>query len=93
MISGAIAWLQANPLLATVLVYLATGVLNALFKPRTPEEYAAMPKWVAAALKFLSAVGFDPVKLVEALVTILKIAPPGDGSGVLPAKKPDEKNP
>lgn len=72
--------IKANPALVTLFAYLLTGVLTTLFKPRTDAEWAAMPKWVAGSLKFLSAVGFDPVKLVEALVTILKVAPPGDGS-------------
>jgi len=81
MISKALLWIQANPALATLLVYLSTGVLNAIFKPRTPEEYAKLPKWAAATLKFIAAIGLDPVKVVEALVTILKVAPPGDGSG------------
>jgi hypothetical protein len=78
---GALDWLRANPALSVLFAYLLTGVLTALFKPRTSEEYARMPKWVANGLKFLAAIGLDPVKVVEVLVATLRLPAPGDGSG------------
>jgi len=83
-LQGALDWLRANPALAGLFVYLLTGLLTAAFKPRTPEQYAALPKPVAGFLKIASAIGLDPVKLVEALVTLLKIPGPGDGSPAAP---------
>lgn len=76
---GALEWLRANPALSMLLVYLVLGVVSALFKPRTAEEYAKMPPWIAATLKFVAAIGLDPVKVVEALVSIMKIPAPGNG--------------
>ncbi len=82
--------IKSNPALVTLVAYLLTGVLTAAFKPRTDAQWAAMPKWAAGSLKFLSAVGFDPVKFVEALVTLLKVPYPGDGT---PPAPPPPANP
>ncbi len=44
-----------------------TGIVTALFKPKTPEQYAAMPKRLAAFLKFVGAIGFDVPNTLEAV--------------------------
>ncbi len=54
-------WAGAHPL---IVIGVATAVLNWVAKPRTPEEYAAMPKWLAEGLRLTSAVGIDPVKVI-----------------------------
>ena len=59
-------WIQQNPALAMMVWGAITAVVSGLFKPRTPEEYDALPPRVAAALKFVSAVGIDVPKAVEA---------------------------
>lgn len=72
----ALAWFQAHPLEASLGLYVLLGLLSAFFKPRTEEEYGKMAPWLAGFLKAFSALGLDPVKLVEALAMILKVAPP-----------------
>src|SRR5579863_10057209 len=62
------AWVQGNPAMMALCAYMVAGAVNAVFKPRTPEQYAKLPKVVAGLLKMTSAMGLDPVKLVEALV-------------------------
>ena len=72
----ALEWLRAHPLEASIGLYVLLGLLSALFKPRTEEEYSKMAPWLAGFLKASSALGLDPVKLVEALAMIMKVAPP-----------------
>ncbi len=66
-------FLRANPAASGLFVYLLYAVILALFKPRTDAEYEKLPRWWAATLKFMSATGLDPVKLVEVLVTVMKL--------------------
>lgn len=68
MIEAVVAWGDRHPELMVALVWpIISALFNALFKPRTPEQYAAMHPRVAEALRFVAAVGIDPVKAVDAL--------------------------
>lgn len=68
MMQSAIDWLSAHPLVWQLAMYpLLTAVVTWLFKPRTPEQYAALPPRVAAFLKLVAAVGFDAPKIIEAV--------------------------
>lgn len=46
---------------------VVTFLITWLFKPRTPEDYAALSPRVAALLKFVAAVGFDAPKIIESI--------------------------
>lgn len=57
---------ESHPVLFSALVWpLLTAMVTALFKPRTPEEYAALPPKLAAFLRLIAALGLDPVKAVK----------------------------
>lgn len=57
---------ESHPVLFSALVWpLITAIVTALFKPRTPEEYAALPPRLAAFLRLIAALGLDPVKAVK----------------------------
>lgn len=61
------AWVYSHPYFMSAIVWpLLTSIVTALFKPRTPEEYAEMNPRLAAMLKFVAASGLDPLKAVEA---------------------------
>lgn len=66
----------AHPELMAAIVWpVLSAVITALFKPRTPEEYAALAtNWprLAAFLQLVGALGIDPVKAVVALKKIPK---------------------
>ena len=75
-----LAFVEAHPALFSVLVWpLLTAIITAVFKPRTPEEYDALPPRVAAALKLVAALGLDPVKGLEALKQLLAPKPKDGG--------------
>lgn len=58
-----LAFIEAHPaLVSLILVPLVMSVVNAVLRPRTPEEYAALPKRLAAFLKLLRAIFPDPQK-------------------------------
>lgn len=66
-------WISKNPLLFTMVIWpTITGLVTWLFKPRTPEQYAAMNTYVAGLLKLLSSLGLDVPKLLEAIKQLLK---------------------
>lgn len=46
---------------------LVTALVTWLFKPRSPEQYAALPPRVAAFLKLVAAIGWDAPKILEAI--------------------------
>lgn len=46
---------------------LVTALVTWVFKPRSPEQYAALPPRVAATLKLIAAVGWDAPKILEAI--------------------------
>jgi hypothetical protein len=83
--SSVLAFVEAHPDLVSVVLWpLITALVTALFKPRSPEEYEAMPPRVAAGLKLLAALGVDPVKAVEAVKQLVS----GKAEKVEP-EKPD----
>ena len=55
----------AGALTLGVVVPLVTGAFNRLLKPRTPEEFAAMPRWLAQSLRLLAALFPDPGKAAK----------------------------
>ncbi len=61
------AWIQANPVLFGIVLWpMFTGLVTALFKARTPEQYARMnPRW-AAILKLLGSMGWDVPNMLNA---------------------------
>ena len=68
----ALDWLSAHPLVWQLALYpLLTAVVTWLFKPRTPEQYAALPPRVAAFLKLVGALGFDAPKIIEAIAQVV----------------------
>lgn len=58
--------------LLALLVPLVMSIVNAALRPRTPEEYAALPKRLAAFLKLLRAVFPDPQKAAIAAGQIVR---------------------
>ena len=62
------AWVYAHPVIVTWLV--GTAVTAAL-KPRTPEQFAAMPYWKASLLKLAGGLFTDPAKAQQAILAIL----------------------
>lgn len=65
-------WIEAHPVFTSlVLVPVIMGTFNAVLRPRTPEEYAAMNPRVAALLKLLRGWFPEPKKLGEATVQLL----------------------
>lgn len=63
-----LAYLAAHPLLWQLGVLpLVTALVTWVFKPLTPEQYAALPPRVAAALKLVAAIGWDSPKIFEAI--------------------------
>lgn len=63
----ALEWLRDHPLVWELLLFpLVTFIATALFKPRSPEEYAALGPRLGALLKLIGAIGWDAPKLVEA---------------------------
>lgn len=62
-----LAFIEAHPaLVSLIFVPLVASIVNALTRPRTPEEYSAMPPRLAAFLKLLRAIFPDPQKAVTA---------------------------
>lgn len=65
-------WIEAHPaLVSLVLIPLVMALVNAILRPRTPEEYALLPPRVAAFLKLLRAVFPDPQKAAAAAGQVL----------------------
>lgn len=65
-------WISLHPLLFTMVIWPSvTGVATWLFKPRTPEQYAAMNPRVAAGLKLLGSLGLDMPKVLEAIKQLI----------------------
>lgn len=66
-------YLQEHPLLWQIGLFpFITFLVSWLFKPRTPEDYAALNPRVAAALKFVAAVGFDAPKILESIAQMVQ---------------------
>ncbi len=67
------SWLAAHPQLCAAVIWpVVTGVLTALFKPRSPEEYARLPPRLAAFIKLVAALGLDFPKMLEASGQVMK---------------------
>jgi len=59
-------WISLHPVLFQLVIWPAiTGLITWLFKPRTPEQYAAMNPRIAALLKLVGSLGLDIPKLLE----------------------------
>jgi hypothetical protein len=85
------AWAEAHPeITALILVPVLTGLFNLAFKPRTPEQYAAIAKHsprLAAVLQLMGALFPDPEKAGRIVVSkILKSTPPPSGGSATPFK-------
>jgi len=67
-----------------VTTFIVVAVINALFKPKTPEQYARIasrhPTWffarVAASLQLLGTLGFDPAKAAKIVTEKILKGPP-----------------
>ncbi len=62
-----------------------TAVVTAVWKPRTPEQYAAMAPRLAAVLKWMGATGHDTPNNLEAIHQFVKNA--HDAASVYLAKR------
>lgn len=68
-----LAFIEAHPaLVSLIFVPTVAAIVNALTRPRTPEEYSVMPARLAAFLKFLRAVFPDPQKAAEAATQFMQ---------------------
>ena len=75
-------WMAAHPEFMAAIVWpIFTALVTAIFKPRSPEEYAGLHPKIAAGLKMLAAVGFDAPKVVEAAKEIVKKRDPKQEGG------------
>lgn len=78
-------WLESHPaIVSLVLVPMTMALVNATLRPRTQEEYAALPPRVSAFLKFLRAVFPDPQKAAQAAAQVVS------GSNAKPTPKNTE---
>lgn len=70
-------WISKNPVLFSMVLWpLVTGLVTWLFKPRTPEQYAAMPSFIRSVLKLLGALGLDAPHVLEGIKELLKLPAP-----------------
>ena len=72
-------WVEAHPVFASMVVWpLITALVTLLFKPRSPEEYAALavnhPR-VAQFLRLVGALGIDLPKVLQVLGDLSKRVP------------------
>lgn len=75
-------FIESHPaLVSLILIPLVMSAVNAVLRPRTPEEYAAMPKRLAAFLKLLRAIFPDPQKAAIAAGQLVR------GSAMSPVVK------
>lgn len=60
-------WFDRHPAFAFFVVWpVISAIISIALKPRTPEEYAALPPRIAAVLKMIAALGIDAPKAQEA---------------------------
>lgn len=82
MMNRYLAFIETHPaLVSLILIPLVMSAVNAALRPRTPEEYAAMPKRLAAFLKLLRAIFPDPQKAAIAASQLVR------GAAMPPAVK------
>jgi len=68
MMNKYLAFVEAHPaLMALIVIPIATAIFNGLTRPRTPEEYAALPPWFAKFCKIMRALGPVPQKILDAM--------------------------
>lgn len=92
----------ATPLGSAVLGYVLLGICTFLFKPKSPEEYAAMaarnPRWFfarwAAFWQFLGGLALDPAKMATGLAKVITghVRPVTTGSIPAPAMTEDDES-
>jgi hypothetical protein len=86
-LSAASGWAESHPALFAAVVWpFVLGLLNLLFKPKTPDEYAAVARFsprLAGFLQLLGTLGIDPTK--AATVLLEKVV---KGNGGPPASPP-----
>ena len=74
MLTTVLEFIKAHPAIVSLAWPLLTALLTAIFKPQTPEQYAALavkhPR-LADFWRFVGAIGFDPVKAVMVLQQML----------------------
>lgn len=64
----ALAWVQANPVFATVVLWpIVTAIFTALFRHRSPDELARLPKFAQYIVRFVAYTGLDSASLVAML--------------------------
>lgn len=90
-LGAAAGWAETHPLLFTMVIWpFVLGLFTLLLKPRTPEQYqeiARLSPRLADTLRFLAALGIDPIKLSTVFGEILrggKAQPPPAGPSILP---------
>lgn len=95
-LAAALAWLEAHPVLAWLLI---TGALNTIFRTRTAAEWERFKRqWprLAAVIQLLRSAGLDPNKLRAWLVTLAtrQLPPPPaflpDLMPAAPLQRPDD---
>lgn len=88
-----VAWIAANPTICKVLLIpLTFSCVNALLRPRTPEEYAKYPPRFSAFLKLLRRLFPDPQGVAYALVQVIfgtALTPYQKRSGYPPPMPPE----
>jgi hypothetical protein len=70
-------WIEAHPVLFALLWPTVTALVTAVLKPRSVEEYAAMPPRLGAVLRLVGAIGFDVPKMLESVRQVLTGKRPG----------------
>ena len=60
-------WIKAHPEDVVFILGLLTALFNWAAKPRTAEEYQALPPRLAAFLRFMAGAFPDPRKVTEAV--------------------------
>ncbi len=61
-------WLDAHPNVLHFIVWpLLSALITAIFKPRTPAEYEAMPPRMSAVLKAVGSLGIDVPNFMDAM--------------------------
>ncbi len=72
------SWVESHPLTFGLVVWpVLTGAVSWAFKPRTPDEYKSMPRWLAEGLRLLAAAGLDVPKIMSIVASLFQRRPPG----------------
>lgn len=68
---------------------IVTALLTTLFAPRTPEQLAVMPKWLASFFHIVSSLGVD----VPKLISVVRYGPKRTPVSMAPPPPPAEEAP